>query len=166
VPLSPVLLAESAAALLEFGDQAGRGLAAPGLLDEFAYLISRGFAEPDPQAPDLAAPQQGLERARVLRHVRLDFRLVYEHMQVGTVGRHGGEDLAAYPERCHLEMRFLACPRQGQRELAGPLNVAHLPRLAAGSQPARLASNLANRSQRRSQHADVKGGTVVRQDHD
>ena len=55
---------------------------------------------------------------------------VHEHVQAVPVWRDRDEDLAADPERRHVEMRFLGYPGQGQREPAGTLKVTHAVRLA------------------------------------
>jgi hypothetical protein len=75
-------------------------------------------------------PAQRLECSRVLGHAGVDLGFVHEHVQAVPVWRDRDEDLAADPERRHVEMRFLGYPGQGQREPAGTLKVTHAVRLA------------------------------------
>jgi hypothetical protein len=101
----------------------------PGVLEHLLDPILSGGGQADPHPAQSLPPQQLLERGRVLGHGGVGFPLADEHVQVLAVRRCCGEDLAAHPERLHVEVRFLGRLRQRQREPPGPLKIAHQPRL-------------------------------------
>jgi len=84
---------------------------------------------------------------------------VDEDVQVFLIGGHGREDLAAYPEGHHVEVRLFAGPWEGQRESprqfqVDPVAAGHPNKLTSGpgiglSTPARLPADRLTCFQRR-----------------
>jgi hypothetical protein len=114
-----------ATVLLKLGNEALGGPAAPGLLEQFLDAGGGCGGQVDAQPADPLAPAQEREGPGVFRHAGMHLRLIDKGVQVALVRRHRREDLAADPERRHVEVRFLAGPRQRQRELPGTFQIAH-----------------------------------------